>query len=68
MTSQNNALEIDLNIKNYKYLRLYADQNGSNAVDHAVYADARLVEENYNIKTELFNEIEPLSYYDNIFK
>ena len=66
VTSQNNALEIDLNIKNYKYLRLYADQNGSNAVDHAVYADARLVEENYNIKTELFNEIEPLSYYDNI--
>lgn len=66
ITSDQNALEIDLNVKGYKYLRLYADQNGSNAVDHAVYADARLVEENYDIKTELYNEIKPLDYYDNI--
>ena len=47
VTSKDNALDVDLNIKDYKYLRLYADKNGSNAVDHAVYADSRIVKENY---------------------
>mgnify|MGYP007129693880 FL=1 len=30
------------------------DKNGSNAVDHAVYADSRIVKENYDLSSELF--------------
>lgn len=43
VTSKSNMLFVDVDISNYKYLRLYADSNGSNAADHSVYADARLV-------------------------
>ena len=57
VTSKDNALDVDLNIKDYKYLRLYADKNGSNAVDHAVYADSRIVKENYDLSSELFDDI-----------
>lgn len=66
VTSKDNALDVDLNIKDYKYLRLYADKNGSNAVDHAVYADSRIVKENYDLSSELFNDIKKVSYYDEI--
>lgn len=66
VTSKDNALDVDLNIKDYKYLRLYADKNGSNAVDHAVYADSRIVKENYDLSSELFDDIKKVSYYDEI--
>lgn len=66
ITSSQNALEVDLNIKDYKYLRLYADKNGTDAVDHAVYADARIIKENYDLTTELNNNIKKLEYYDSI--
>lgn len=66
VNSKDNALEVDLSVKDYKYLRLYADQNGSNAKDHSVYADARIVKENYDLSTELDNDIQKVSYYDEI--
>ena len=37
-----NAIEAKVNIKGAKYLKLYADNNGNNGNDHAVYADAKL--------------------------
>ena len=42
VTSASNAIEVDLNVKGYRYLRLYSDSNGSNGADHSVYADARI--------------------------
>lgn len=66
ITSKQNAIEINVNIANYKYLRLLADKNGANSNDHSVYADARIVKENYDISSELYQGIQPISYYDNL--
>lgn len=56
-----NATFVKVDIYNTKYLRLYADDNGSNGNDHSVYADAKLVnevEESSVFKTvEEYNEI-----------
>lgn len=38
---------VELPIKGVNYLRLVADANGSNANDHAVYGDAKLVKSGY---------------------
>jgi len=43
-----NATFVKVDIKNAKYLKLYANDNGSNGNDHAVYADAKLEKESYN--------------------
>ena len=40
-----NATFVKVDIRGAKYLRLYADDNGGNGQDHAVYADAKLVNE-----------------------
>lgn len=48
LKSSNNVIYAKVDIKNVKYLRLYADNNGSNASDHAVWADAKLVKEGYS--------------------
>lgn len=66
VTSTSNAIDVDVDISNYKYLRLYSDSNGSNAADHSVYADARLVKTDYDLSSELVSFIKPLSYYDEI--
>lgn len=39
------ATAVEIPLKNVKYLKLVADSNGSNASDHSVYADAKLVTE-----------------------
>lgn len=66
ITSGQNALDIDINIQNYKYLRLWADKNGENANDHAVYADARIVKENYDLSSEVYQGIQKIEYYDEL--
>ena len=66
ITSGQNALEIDINIANYKYLRLWADKNGGDANDHAVYADARIVKEGYDLSSEIYQGLQKVSYYDEL--
>lgn len=66
ITSSQNALDIDINIANYKYLRLWADKNGETAYDHAVYADARIVKQDYDLSSEIYQKIQKKSYYDEI--
>lgn len=66
VTGQNNAYSVDLNIKGYKYLRLYVDSNGGNGNDHSVFADARIVKSDYDIASEWYPEIKELSYYDQL--
>lgn len=64
VTSASNAIEVDLNVKGYRYLRLYSDSNGSNGADHSVYADARIVKTDYDMSSELIQDIRPTAYYD----
>ncbi len=47
MGPSSNAQFVRINIKGAKYLRLYADSNGPNGNDHAVYADAKLIKSSY---------------------
>lgn len=48
LKSSNNAVQVKIDIKEANYIRLYANDNGSNASDHAVWGDAKLIKENYN--------------------
>lgn len=48
LKSSNNVVYAKVDIRNVKYIRLYANNNGSNASDHAVWADAKLVKEGYS--------------------
>ncbi|MDE5630845.1 MAG: NPCBM/NEW2 domain-containing protein, partial [Bacilli bacterium] len=41
------ALEYKVSIKGKKYLKLYANHLGNNTADHAVYANAKLIKEDY---------------------
>lgn len=41
ITPDSNSEFVDIDISGAKYLKLYANDNGLNANDHAVYGDAR---------------------------
>ena len=47
MKAGTDAEFVKVDIKNAKYLKLYADSNGSNGNDHSVYADAKLIKSTY---------------------
>lgn len=61
--SANNAVRLKIDIRGVNYLKLYAYNNGSNASDHAVWADAKLITEDY-IENYMF----PVEEYDTIIK
>ncbi|WP_461809895.1 NPCBM/NEW2 domain-containing protein [Faecalimonas sp.] len=61
-----NAEFVDLDVKGKKYLKLYAHDNGNQAQDHAVYGDARLKTEDYNVGVENNTPFKTLREYDNI--
>ena len=44
----NGAVHVKIDIKDANYIRLYANDNGANGSDHAVWGDAKLVKENYS--------------------
>jgi len=44
----NNAGFAKIDIRDVNYIRLYAHDNGSNASDHAVWADSKLIKEGYS--------------------
>ena len=56
-----NADLVNIDISNYRYLKLYADMNGSNGSDHSVYADAKLTTADYK---ETDYEIKTVADYD----
>ncbi|MCI8309162.1 MAG: hypothetical protein HFJ45_02900, partial [Clostridia bacterium] len=64
--SSNNAVAVKIDIRNANYIRLYANDNGSNASDHVVWGDAKLVTEDYNdnvmTTVEEYDEIIRASY------
>ncbi len=56
-----NATFVKIPIKDVKYLKLYANDNGANGNDHAVYADAKLITADYKEEAkELVPSIEKL--------
>jgi len=66
MTGLSNAISVDLNIKDYRYLRIYVDPNGANAADHGTIAGARLVKKDYDINSVYYDKIHKVEYYDSI--
>ncbi len=56
-----NADFVQVEIKNYRYLKLYADDCGGNGSDHSVYADAKLIKEGYK---EYDYDVKSLAQYD----
>ena len=66
------AQYVKIDIKNVKYLKLVADDNSdswwANWYDEAVYADAKLIKEDYKEDMSEINEIKTVSEYDEIIK
>lgn len=58
-----NSVFVKVDIKDANYLKLYADDNGGNGQDHAVYADAKLINGNYEE-----NVVPSVQYYDDLIK
>lgn len=58
------AYYININIKGYKYLRLYANDNGNNGSDHVVYGHPRILKEGYDIINEGIQLDKTLAEYD----
>jgi len=65
-TSESIFVKID--IKEAKYLKLYAHNNGNDSSDHAVYADAKLIKEDYVEDTSKVDFIKTVAEYDEIIK
>ena len=63
-----NAKFVKIDIKGAKYLKLYAHQNRNNTADHAVYADAKLIKEDYQEDTNPVDFIKTVEEYDQIIK
>lgn len=61
--SSNNAAYVKIDIRNANYIKLYAHDNGSNASDHVVWGDAKLVTEDYKD-----NVMPTVEEYDEIIK
>ena len=59
----NNAVYAKIDVRDANYIRLYADACTSNASDHAVWGDAKLVKEGYNK-----NVMPTVEEYDEIIK
>ena len=69
LKGDSNALFEKIDIKGAKYLKLYCSNNGNNASDHSVYADAKLYKEGYEEQaTENVDFIKTLEEYDNLLK
>lgn len=68
LTATSESVFVDLDISNYKYLKLYADTNGQASYDHSVYGDARIVTEDYNVYENGIPNLSTVSEYDKILR
>jgi len=68
MNGNTNAIDVDVNIEGYKYLRIIADPNGNNSSDHAVLGHPRLVTADFTqADSQEYSKVHPVAYYDDIF-
>ncbi|WP_283697557.1 NPCBM/NEW2 domain-containing protein, partial [Clostridium perfringens] len=63
-----NATFIDVDISGIKYLKLTANDNGSNGNDHAVYGSPRIMKADYDIGSEYLAGVKKVEYYDQLIK
>ncbi len=69
LKGDNDALFKTIDIKGAKYLKLCCNNNGNNASDHSVYANAKLFKEGYvEPKPEDVDFIKTVEQYDEILK
>lgn len=68
LNGNKNAAFIDVDIKGFKYLKLTANDNGSNGNDHAVYGSPRIMKANYDISSEYLAGVKKVEYYDQLIK
>lgn len=58
----------DIDITGVKYIKLYANDNGANGNDHAVYGFPRILKPDYDDSGEVAEGIKTVSQYDEILK
>ena len=69
MKGTSNALFYKIDIKEANYIKLYAHNNGNDTADHAVYADAKLIKEDYvEGEGEKIDFIKTIEEYDEIIR
>ena len=63
------AVLVTIDIKDANYIKLYCNNNGNNASDHSVYADAKLYKEGYEEnQAQNVDFIKTIAQYDEILK
>ena len=68
LKGNDNAVFIDIDITGVNYLKLYADDNGSNGNDHSVYAAPRIMLPDYDISSEYLEGVKSVSDYDQMIR
>lgn len=68
LKGNDHAVFIDIDITGANYLKLYADDNGSNGNDHSVYAAPRIMVPDYDISSEYLQGVKSVSDYDKIIR
>ena len=59
---------VDIELNGAKYIKFYADEHKGNGNDHSVYADAKLVKDDYIVSNIKVEGLHPVSYYDEILR
>lgn len=60
ITVSSGAKFLKIDIRGINFIRFYADSNGTNSNDHAVYGDLKLVKEGYGSNDDLLPSLEEL--------
>jgi len=69
MKGTSEAMDVKIDIHNAKYLKLYCNSNGNKGSDHCVYANAKLIKEDYvPEENKPVDFIKPVEAYDQILK
>lgn len=68
MKGNTNAQFVKIDIREANYIKLYAHNNGNADSDHAVYADAKLIKEDYEENVIAAPFIKTVAEYDEILK
>lgn len=58
------AKYFNIDVKAYEYIKLEARSEGSNASDHSVYGDLRLLKTDYDVASENYQGIQTVAQYD----
>ncbi len=68
LKGDSNAIFVKIDIRNKKYLKLMANNNGNATADHSVYANAKLIKDGYVEDTSVVDFIHTVEEYDEIIR